>query len=129
MRNIKNSLEKHCYKCNVILTDSNWHPGNKNLKYPKFICKRCNNISTLICKRHSRGVDKNFMSEDYNKLFEQQQGKCAICGKHQTLLKAILNADHDHKTGEVRGLLCIKCNVKMGWYDTYKKSILTYLRM
>lgn len=127
MRNSKNNPEKHCRKCGVILTGFNWHPGNKNRKYPKFECKRCHNVRTVMRKRHNRGVDKNFTLEDYNRLFEQQQGKCIICGRHQVLLKRILNVDHDHNTGKVRGLLCIRCNVRMGWYDTYREAILLYL--
>jgi hypothetical protein len=48
--------------------------------------------------------------EDYSRMFEQQGGRCAICQRHQTELKKTLHVDHDHKTGEVRGLLCVRCN-------------------
>jgi len=47
---------------------------------------------------------------DYNQLFQQQNGCCAICGKHQSKLKRRLDVDHDHKTDKVRGLLCNYCN-------------------
>lgn len=50
-------------------------------------------------------------------------GKCAICGKE----KDKLCIDHDHKTGEVRGLLCIKCNSNLGWYENNKEKINNYL--
>jgi len=51
--------------------------------------------------------------EDYNKMFEDQKGRCAICQKewHKTLL-----VDHDHKTRRVRGLLCRKCNTGLGQF-------------
>lgn len=52
--------------------------------------------------------------EDYNEMFEKQEGKCAICGKHQTELKKALAIDHSHKTGKVRGLLCGNCNIGIG---------------
>ena len=48
--------------------------------------------------------------DDYNQLFQQQNGCCAICGKHQSKLKRRLDVDHDHKSGKVRGLLCNPCN-------------------
>ena len=49
-------------------------------------------------------------SDNYNQLFQQQKGHCAICGKHQSKLKRRLDIDHNHKTGKVRGLLCNYCN-------------------
>jgi len=52
-------------------------------------------------------------------LLEQQQGKCAICGQgaqgfqHSTRLVL----DHDHVTGQTRGLLCGHCNVGLGHFQ------------
>ncbi len=34
---------------------------------------------------------------------------CAVCGSHKKL-----NVDHDHMTGETRGILCGNCNVALG---------------
>ena len=63
--------------------------------------------------------------ETYNKMFEEQKGKCAICGIHQSELKISLSVDHDHSccNGEkscgkcIRGLLCQKCNAAIGMLD------------
>lgn len=52
--------------------------------------------------------------EDFNKMFDEQLGHCAICGKHQTELGQSLCVDHNHDTGKVRGLLCINCNAGLG---------------
>lgn len=47
-------------------------------------------------------------SSDYDVILAWQNGRCAGCG---TLPKSRrLHVDHDHKTGEVRGLLCFPCN-------------------
>jgi hypothetical protein len=52
--------------------------------------------------------------EEYDALFKEQDGKCAICGEHQGSLSKRLGVDHCHETGKVRGLLCDKCNVSLG---------------
>jgi Autographiviridae endonuclease VII len=65
--------------------------------------------------------------EDYNRMFQEQNGKCAICKTHQSELTKALSVDHDHKTGKVRGLLCYRCNLLIGHacdeVDTLKGAI------
>jgi hypothetical protein len=51
---------------------------------------------------------------DYNKMFEQQEGKCIGCTRHQSELESSLCVDHCHVTGKVRGLLCTDCNKALG---------------
>lgn len=46
---------------------------------------------------------------NYLDLVKSQDGKCVICK-----LKKRLCVDHNHETGEVRGLLCFKCNHAIG---------------
>lgn len=48
--------------------------------------------------------------KERKEFFKQQNGCCAICGKHQNNFKRRLNLDHNHKTGQLRGLLCYRCN-------------------
>lgn len=50
----------------------------------------------------------------YNDLFDLQEGKCAVCGTHQSVLSGKLVIDHDHTTGKLRGLLCTTCNTAIG---------------
>jgi len=52
--------------------------------------------------------------DDYNRMFLEQEGRCAICGRHQVELNRSLDVDHDHETKEVRGLLCSNCNTAIG---------------
>jgi recombination endonuclease VII len=47
----------------------------------------------------------------YKELFDRQEGKCSICKKHQSELKHRLVLDHDHKSHEIRSLLCTYCNL------------------
>ena len=64
---------------------------------------------------------------DYNKMFEQQKGKCAICKRHQNNLTRTLSVDHNHKTNQVRALLCVTCNTDVSVVENRLKEMLKYL--
>ena len=52
---------------------------------------------------------------DYRKeKFDAQGGKCAICGRSENELTNRLSLDHNHDTGQWRGLLCTECNSAVG---------------
>ena len=53
--------------------------------------------------------------DDYAIMLENQNGSCAICGDPQGA--RALAIDHDHATDEVRGLLCTKCNLGLGYFN------------
>lgn len=65
-------------------------------------------------KRYRLKHAYNFTPEQYDVMFNIQQGCCIICGANQNEFKKALNIDHNHKTGEVRGLLCTHCNRMLG---------------
>ena len=52
----------------------------------------------------------------YHDLFESQDGQCAICGYSPGETDRLV-VDHCHDTGNVRGLLCPKCNSAIGMLD------------
>jgi len=62
--------------------------------------------------------------EDYEALVTKQKGRCAICRKKCVSMSAYrglrgadgssFRVDHCHKTGRVRGLLCVECNIGLG---------------
>lgn len=77
---------------------------------------RAENAETLRHKERERkfGITR----QKYADLFHSQNGVCAICFKPETATrKGVIKAlavDHDHQTGEVRGLLCSDCNTGIG---------------
>jgi len=53
--------------------------------------------------------------DDYLKMLEDQDGGCVICfAQSDTQKHGVLCVDHNHETGEVRGLLCNSCNTSLG---------------
>lgn len=73
--------------------------------------KKKYNLNYILKKNY--GI--NF--EEYKKMFDEQNGCCAICGQHQSKLKFALAVDHNHQTKKIRGLLCGKCNTGIGNLD------------
>jgi hypothetical protein len=55
--------------------------------------------------------------EEVEQMEQEQGGLCAICHR-KCLTNRRLSIDHDHETGTVRGLLCLKCNVAIGALNT-----------
>jgi len=71
--------------------------------------------------------------EQYEQMEEYQDHKCKICGKEESTLDKNKNVkrlaiDHDHNTGQIRGLLCSPCNTALGGFkdniDSLKRAIL-----
>lgn len=68
---------------------------------------------------------------DYNKLKEKQNNCCEICGRHESEFKRRMCVDHNHATGEVRGLLCNHCNTALGHVfedESILLNMINYLR-
>jgi len=49
----------------------------------------------------------------YDEMLEAHDGVCAICRQPRPDERT-LHVDHDHATGEIRGLLCFRCNNAIG---------------
>lgn len=73
-------------------------------------------------QRRANNYQKNYgiTLSRYNEMFERQGGRCAACHRLETKVDPrtkvlrYLSVDHDHETGEVRGLLCAECNSALG---------------
>ena len=52
-------------------------------------------------------------SEQFDIQFQKQRKRCSICLSRKPNGKG-WHADHDHKTGKFRGILCAQCNTGLG---------------
>lgn len=62
--------------------------------------------------------------EQLDRLFQAQGGRCAMCSEPGELTPEglkVLVIDHDHESGEVRGLLCARCNNVLGGYELARR--------
>ncbi|MFI5865868.1 endonuclease VII domain-containing protein [Streptomyces sp. NPDC051546] len=72
------------------------------------VCATCRKQGRRRASRNARiQVTYGLSPEDYQKLFEHQDGRCAICRETRQTSLAV---DHCHKTEAIRGLLCARCN-------------------
>ncbi len=58
-------------------------------------------------------------AETYDTMWKSQSGLCACCGRPEKALhwkgkKRMLAINHDHVTGQVRQLICHRCNIMLG---------------
>lgn len=68
-------------------------------------------------QRHLR-VKYGLEETQYNAMARRYEGECWICRR---VPKGRLQVDHDHKTGEIRGLLCWWCNKSLGYQWTRER--------
>lgn len=88
----------------IIEYNKNWKKKNKDKTKASKISFNMKNLY-------------NMSIEIYNKMFDEQCGCCAICGRHQSEVKNRLAVDHCHETNIVRDLLCNKCNLALGNFN------------
>jgi hypothetical protein len=67
-------------------------------------------------QRGSRIRSYGISTEEYDQMLLDQNGVCYICNKKPSDKRA-LDIDHNHETGEVRGLLCSQHNRAIGLFD------------
>jgi len=128
---------KQCTKCKKWKDESHFRKHSQVKCGLRPECKDCSKkVNANIYwnkggreKRIARSLEKYGLTlEQYNKMLEQQNGVCLICG--QTSKRGHrLCVDHNHKTGKIRGLLCDPCNQWVGVIEKkgFLKQALIYL--
>jgi hypothetical protein len=78
--------------------------------------------------RNSKLKNKFGITPDqYQKLLSKQNNLCAICKRTREEVsknKKSFAVDHDHKTGNIRGLLCTRCNPGLGFFEDNVQTLL-----
>lgn len=121
---------KHCPRCGEDKPRSDFFRDKSRKDGLRHICKPCaTSMNRRWRKEHCDfgGYNRNsqlklkfgITLEDYKRMHEAQQGRCAVCGNEERELGRTrkvkqLAVDHCHKTGAVRALLCGPCNRSIG---------------
>jgi hypothetical protein len=108
--------KKFCRKCKRALpgTDEFFRPRGDGDGL-RSRCRECEAAANKNRNWWSGRIFKLFgiTADDYRQILDLQGGVCAIC-KRDCDSGRRLAIDHDHDTGQVRGLLCTKCNMAIG---------------
>src|SRR6266702_7910777 len=81
--------KKKCDQCNYIKDYSDFYYRSPTNLTPRNICKLCSHAKTRMWrtdnpekhKNHSLKSMYGITLDDYNRMLEQQNGKCGICGR------------------------------------------------
>ncbi len=111
-------MERHCKDCDGTLhLGDNWSEARARKR--TYVCTPCSHERN---RKRPKGVNRSswlmrnygLTIEDYDMMYVEQEGSCAICGVHSSEIPMSLAVDHCHDTGAVRGLLCTSCNTTLG---------------
>lgn len=83
----------------------------------------------VYCGSHARRFRRFGITEaELDALLARQKNRCAVCKSKAPYGSGDWHIDHDHVTGQVRGLLCSKCNTGIGMLNDDPKVITAALR-
>jgi len=127
---------KLCTRCNREKLPKEFFKHKLSRDGLRHWCKVCCSESNKAWARKNRRTTKNSELKhvygitlvEVETLYDIQEGLCAICSvsislEGQTNKNLKVHIDHNHKTGDIRGLLCGKCNSGLGMFKD-KPSIL-----
>ena len=113
--------KKKCSACECTKDVEDFYPTTRT-GYPSSKCKECTkqdvnkyrteNATKKAETARAYNLKKNYgiTVEQYEEMLSNQNHRCLICDKHEDEVKTRLAVDHNHVTGEIRGLLCTYCN-------------------
>lgn len=83
--------------------------------------------------RRGQTIRKNTLSkhgvtlEQFDAMFEAQDGYCGLCGRHHSEFTRAFGIDRNPSTREIRGLLCNPCNAAVSIFEKRAGEIQSYL--
>lgn len=86
---------------------------------PKRIANRkvYNKVNKTRVKNYQLCRKFNITIEQYDQMLKDQDSKCAICQCTKDRFNRDFAVDHNHVTGQIRGLLCGPCNTSIGVFQ------------
>ena len=96
--------EKVCPACGVTHRE-------KGVKYCSDACREEGKKRNQERQNKKKFRGHPITKEEYDALYEEQQGRCWICKEESRLV-----IDHCHAEGHVRGLLCSHCSSGLGFF-------------
>jgi len=131
-------MAKTCSACLVDLPLDAFRPGKRYVGGKRARCRNCDNAKRRsYLKQHPYKRTNQITPAEYQKLFKEQNGLCAICKHPEQAIDPRYNTprslavDHNHMTGLNRGLLCTACNTALGKMEDNIERLqaaITYLR-
>jgi hypothetical protein len=116
--------EKRCTKCGLLKSFAAFNNDKRAKDGKAYQCKQCAKLSPEKKReatlKHRYGITTNI----YDELSTKQLHRCALCSTDVpggTRTKFLV--DHNHETGEVRGLLCYSCNNGLGMFQDSQKLL------
>ncbi|GAF68772.1 unnamed protein product, partial [marine sediment metagenome] len=97
----RDGKQSACSECSYRLYDKPRFKSNKYREYQKKY--RVKNRDKLNRQARNSYYKRNYglTIDDFDKMYSIQNGKCYLCGIHQSKLKHTLAIDHCHKTGKI----------------------------
>lgn len=111
---------KLCSKCQIEKPVSDFYKKERGKYGVAGYCKNCKVKQVKEAHKPVMWFDAHLKRnygitlEEHTKMFEDQNGRCAICGNEGNGKWKKLCVDHCHTTGKVRKLLCHHCNTALG---------------
>lgn len=123
---------KSCTKCGDEKSLKEFHKDKRAKSGLQSQCKECTKewyrspVGKISLRKAHLKQQYSITLDEYDELLEKQEHCCAICGIHSSMANLgggnHLAVDHNHDTGQIRGLLCATCNTGIG---KFKESVAT----
>lgn len=103
------SDHKRCGQCREVKPLSEFHRAKSQSGGHAPYCKRCRKVKARATHlKRMYGMDV----QDFDRMVAEQGGVCACCRE-----RGPQHVDHDHLTGEIRGVVCFRCNSGIGQFS------------
>lgn len=132
---------KYCPLCNKVQEIHNFYGNITSKDGFSNTCISCaedyrkeHKIQMSVYGANKKLIDRyGITTEEKNWMILSQGGRCAICRTNHPGNSWGWHTDHNHETGEVRGILCLNCNlvvgkVENGW-DVEVPAVTKYLEL